>query len=400
MFRLVVLTLFVANVAAMRKKQRGQALAEQTSVILDGNSSSCPANFSLPPLNQEACGQPVLGTLVVGCIGAFGLHNSDKYIFGQSDPFCRARLSDAAHLEKRGWYSKFKSVSSTLSTKTIKNELNPKWNEVFEFSVICPQHPAAKANDKFQLEVTIKDEDWIRSTQLGNIYIPLDDVLSHKVSGTHTFPLQQNLADANDTRPATGNVLLHLEWCPLGDEQCINKAREAAGGGRHQEALIDCDMACDHHMKTEVGKVISRALHALQIVNQDKEKIIEQDPRGFTYFSNQPADKWRRARQTLLRLEQNLTDVARNSCGPAVVHEVVGAWKLGLRHVDKLPEDKYDHALVLYWLRALWQLKEDVNKLSVCLESKWRGGEMLPVTSKLTPSCASYYASQPGTVSK
>lgn len=415
----------------MRKKHQRvahNAVAVNEQEVLKQQVSNDPegeavdtCDFNLPPLDWQACGQPVVGTLIVGCISANGLYDNDGWLMGKSDPFCRARLTDALNTEKRGSYQKFVAVSQTLQTRTIKDDLNPSWNETFEFDVTCPQHPDLQGDRKFQLEVTIKDKDWLSSTQLGNVYIPFDDILHRQVKGTSTFPLLQNLADSNDVRSVAGSVTLSIEWCPKGHDQCINKARAAAGSGLRQEAAVDCNMACYRDLQSELASHVDRTIRSLKVagalygfhdaaleaeaslsgsagggngstasnVSEDDANVAIQDAKGYQNYHSESHKQWLHVRSLLVNMHQTLGDITQKACGDIMIEDVAGLW-----NASWAVGSRYDHLDAGSWLYTLFTLKSDLKAITTCLESKWHDGQMLPITSKLTSDCAAYYSAQ------
>ena len=100
---------------------------------------------------------------------------------GQSDPFCILRLQQSKTKEKAK--AKFKA-----KTSTIKDELNPQWNERFELA----RH-ISDLSENGHLEVEVKDAGMLFHHSLGHVSIPLASVLPELHSNSHMlrfFPLE------------------------------------------------------------------------------------------------------------------------------------------------------------------------------------------------------------------
>ncbi|XP_028799058.1 synaptotagmin-4-like [Neltuma alba] len=132
-----------------------------------------------------------VGILEVKLVQAKDLANKD--LIGKSDPFAALFVRP---LRDR-----------VQTSKTINNELNPVWNENFEFTVedASTQH----------LTVRIFDDEGIQADQLiGCAQVSLKDLQPGKVQ-TFWLKLVKNLEVQRDTK-YRGEVHLELLYCPFG----------------------------------------------------------------------------------------------------------------------------------------------------------------------------------------
>ncbi|CAM9003464.1 unnamed protein product [Rhodiola kirilowii] len=136
-----------------------------------------------------------VGTLEVKLIQAKELTNKD--LIGKSDPF--------AVLFIRPLRDKMKS------SKTINNQLNPIWNEHFEFIVedASTQH----------LTVRVFDDEGVQASELiGCAQVQLKDLEPGKVKDVW-LKLVKDLEVQRDTKNR-GQVHLELLYCPYGQKAC------------------------------------------------------------------------------------------------------------------------------------------------------------------------------------
>lgn len=86
----------------------------------------------------------------------------DTYsIKGASDPYCLVTVLGAR-------------TGSKIRTKTIWKNLNPVWNEKYEFEIVSP--------DKAEVQVEVWDEDYLTSDDfMGQLIIPLSEVPLNQV---------------------------------------------------------------------------------------------------------------------------------------------------------------------------------------------------------------------------
>ncbi|XVE53594.1 hypothetical protein DITRI_Ditri03aG0014800 [Diplodiscus trichospermus] len=137
-----------------------------------------------------------VGTLEVKLVQAKGLANKD--IVGKSDPF--------AVLFVRPLPGKMKT------SKTINNQLNPIWNEHYEFIVEDPstQH----------LTVRVFDDEGVQGAELmGCAQVALKDLEPGKVKDIW-LKLVKDLVVQRDTKNR-GQVQLELLYCPFGTESSL-----------------------------------------------------------------------------------------------------------------------------------------------------------------------------------
>eukprot|EP01004_Peranema_trichophorum_P010360 NODE_9145_length_616_cov_102.997972_g8515_i0.p1 GENE.NODE_9145_length_616_cov_102.997972_g8515_i0~~NODE_9145_length_616_cov_102.997972_g8515_i0.p1 ORF type:complete len:157 (+),score=25.44 NODE_9145_length_616_cov_102.997972_g8515_i0:56-526(+) len=89
------------------------------------------------------------------------LEDEDKF-GGKSDPYITLEVGHHSHSL---FHQKFQ-------TKTITDNLNPEWNEVFEFAGISD--PQSK-----YLFIKVYDEDDVRSEKIGKYKLPLADLVQY-----------------------------------------------------------------------------------------------------------------------------------------------------------------------------------------------------------------------------
>ncbi|KAJ4951037.1 hypothetical protein NE237_027869 [Protea cynaroides] len=134
-----------------------------------------------------------VGTLEVKLVQAKELTNKD--IIGKSDPFAKVYI--------RPLHDKIKT------SKTINNELNPIWNEHFEFVV--------EDLSTQQLFVKVYDDEGVQAAELiGCAQVPLKDLEPGKVKDVW-LKLVKDLQVQRDTK-YRGQVHLELLYCPYGME--------------------------------------------------------------------------------------------------------------------------------------------------------------------------------------
>lgn len=371
--------------------------------LSDASSSTsvglfCPSGLNLPlelpPINTEACHNPLDGSLVVGCVWANGLKDADGW--GKSDPYCQVRLTDAMHTEVQGGYHEFVPRSSSFTTRYRQGNLNPTWQEAFEFTALCPEHPDAKNTHKYQIEVTIKDSDATNADDmLGNVYIPIDDAMSGKISGTREFTLQQNLADSTDTRHVQGTVTLHVKWCPLNSRGCIDEAARASGTRETQKTLVQCGMSCGSKLRPKIDSRINDILSRMNDAKEDyaNARVARSNPDAGVGtpedLESQGDRKWQRASEKVARLDGSLKRAASAACGKAIVDAVSEIlWESGPwgRVVNRFSDSRADK-----WILKLNRLRGQLTGVTDCLNAKWKAGKFLPAPNTLTSECAAYY---------
>ncbi|KAI3888070.1 hypothetical protein MKX03_017572 [Papaver bracteatum] len=134
--------------------------------------------------------QPV-GTLEVKLIQAKELTNKD--VIGKSDPFAVLYIRPLRNRMK--------------TSKTIKNQLNPVWNEHYEFIV--------EDETTQNLVVKVFDDDGVRAAELiGCVCLKLKDLEPGKVKDVW-LKLVKDL-DVQRDKKNRGQVHLELLYCPFG----------------------------------------------------------------------------------------------------------------------------------------------------------------------------------------
>ncbi|EFJ23674.1 plant synaptotagmin [Selaginella moellendorffii] len=130
------------------------------------------------------------GRLVVKVVQAKDLLNMD--LFGKSDPFAQLFIRPIPARRKR--------------TKTIDNDLNPVWNEVFEFEI---EDPATQ-----KLFVHIFDEDSVQASELiGSTQVPVRELQPGSLT-EYWLPLVKDLGNKKENK-YRGQVQLELLYMPL-----------------------------------------------------------------------------------------------------------------------------------------------------------------------------------------
>ncbi|XP_041119850.1 extended synaptotagmin-3-like isoform X2 [Polyodon spathula] len=147
-----------------------------------------PNRYCIPLIDQVQLAQMRFplpsGVVRVHLIEAEDLVPKDTYMMGmvkgKSDPYANLRVG-----------------TQSIRSKTIKENLNPKWNEVYEFVV----HEAPGQD----LELEMFDEDPDKDDFLGSLVIELGEVMNDRVVD-EWFPLSDI---------ERGKVHLKLEWLSL-----------------------------------------------------------------------------------------------------------------------------------------------------------------------------------------
>lgn len=137
-----------------------------------------------------------VGTLDVKLVQAKDLTNKD--VIGKSDPYAELFIRPLRDKIKR--------------SRTINNELNPIWNEHFEFIVedASTQH----------LTIRISDDEGVQASELiGCAQVPLKELIPGKVKDVW-LKLVKDLEVQRDTKNR-GQVHLELLYCPFGTESSI-----------------------------------------------------------------------------------------------------------------------------------------------------------------------------------
>ncbi|KAM8934519.1 extended synaptotagmin-3 [Pelodytes ibericus] len=174
-------------------------LPNRLTIPLNGHVNTAQLRYPVPQ-----------GVLRAHLIEAENLIPKDNYlkgvIKGKSDPYAVLRVGN-----------------QTFKSKTIKENLNPRWGEMFEFVV----HEVPGQD----LEVDLYDEDPDKDDFLGSLVISLEDVMKDRVV-TEWFPLSD---------VASGQVHLRLEWFSLLAKH--EKLREAKNGLTTAMLIVYLDSA-------------------------------------------------------------------------------------------------------------------------------------------------------------
>lgn len=134
-----------------------------------------------------------VGTLEVKLIQAMNLAN--KELIGKSDPFAKLFIRPLRDRIKR--------------SRTISNDLNPVWNEHFEFVV--------EDETTQQLTVKIYDDEGVQASEyMGGVVVKIKDLQPCKVIDVW-LKLLKDLEIQRD-RKDRGQVHLELLYCPYGME--------------------------------------------------------------------------------------------------------------------------------------------------------------------------------------
>ncbi|KAG0498278.1 hypothetical protein HPP92_002584 [Vanilla planifolia] len=137
-----------------------------------------------------------VGTLNVKLVQAKNLTNKD--LIGKSDPFAKMYIRPLRDRIKR--------------SRTISNDLNPIWNEHFEFVV---EDPTTQ-----QLTVKIYDDEGLQASEyIGGVVVKLKDLQPGKVKDVW-LKLLKDLEIQRDKKDR-GQVHLELLYCPYGMENEI-----------------------------------------------------------------------------------------------------------------------------------------------------------------------------------
>ncbi|XP_038071057.1 myoferlin-like isoform X3 [Patiria miniata] len=122
---------------------------------------------------------------------------------------------------------------SKKETKHISDELNPTWNETFNWDL--GGKPITSADS---IEIEVKDHEKIgRNRLLGSATVPLRDLLQSK---SHSLNNTLKLLDGNK-RPTTGEVSIQIKYTPPPGAEGPAKGGGGGGGGGATAAAADGD---------------------------------------------------------------------------------------------------------------------------------------------------------------
>ncbi|CAM6123407.1 unnamed protein product [Calypogeia fissa] len=155
-----------------------------------------PKNLEISIVDDASAATKPVGMLYVKVVKAANLRKKD--LMGKSDPYVKLYL---------GGGSAFAKV-----TRTIKNNLNPEWNESFKLIV---SDPAIQA-----LELHMYDWEKIGAHEkMGMQVIPLTDLVPEETK-TMTLDLRKTMDD-NDpaNQKQRGNITLELSYKPFKEDE-------------------------------------------------------------------------------------------------------------------------------------------------------------------------------------
>ena len=448
----------VVAVALLGVGLRVLASREHEAPAVEETTSDCQALTPNMPPND--CKGALYGSLVVGCVSAQGLKNVDGWT-SLSDPSCRVRISDANpnNLEERGGVAKtmklfnkekkgskkFPLKSEEMLSSEIQNNLNPTWNEAFQFDFVCPESPDHH-DQKYQLEVIVQDGGLVQKTKfLGAVYFTLDDIVNAKMSelsqSTHT--LQKSAADPDykGNKNVQGEVTLVVHWCPNdgSHSNCIENtavATKTAGHKIKDIKKVDCHMGChtsesgcQTDLVADLRSFITSAKDDIKAAKRAKRQMDAQDQLGNLagqnadrYDTNQDrgnwsnhhhfekleheaeADQrrhersenmyrekmmryWRSAGEKVASLQRDIRGKAQATYGKRVAELASGTVSrvsMGSYFSDDAVFDagNFDNVLL-----ALDEVKANVKSLGTCLQDKWWEGAVFPASRTVSNDC-------------
>ncbi|XP_029442433.1 extended synaptotagmin-3-like, partial [Rhinatrema bivittatum] len=213
-----------------------------------------PNRFTLPLTNELNVAQlrfPLPhGVLRVHAIEAEDLIPKDTYlrgiIKGKSDPYAVARVG-----------------TKIFRTKTIKENLNPKWHEMFEFVV----HEVPGQD----LEVDLYDEDPDKDDFLGSLIICLSGVMKDRVVD-EWFPLSD---------VASGKVHLKLEWFSL----VADPAKLCAPKAGLSTAMIIVYLDCAYNLPSNHFEYSNNEYSTRKMKNTNYIKKTDKDPNSYAQLT-------------------------------------------------------------------------------------------------------------------
>ncbi|KNA19130.1 hypothetical protein SOVF_064340, partial [Spinacia oleracea] len=195
------------------------------------------------------------GILEVKLVQAKDLSNKD--LIGKSDPFASLFIRPLRNRTKK--------------SKTINNQLNPIWNETFDFVVEDPstQH----------LTLRVYDDEGLQPPQLiGCAHIPINVLEPGKVK-IEWLTLVKDLEVQRDTK-YRGQVNLELLYCPFGTEnQILNPFSSNVPLTNVERVLKDTtdDDVSDIERKTSEKKheVILRGVLSVTVVSAENLPVMD-----------------------------------------------------------------------------------------------------------------------------
>ncbi|NXU85253.1 ESYT3 protein, partial [Xiphorhynchus elegans] len=189
------------------------------------------------------------GVIRVHLLEAENLVQKDSFlgaIRGKSDPYALLRVGTVQH-----------------RSKTVSRDLNPIWNETFEF--VVHELPGQ------DLEVDLYDEDPDKDDFMGSLLIGLVDVMNDRTVD-EWFPL---------SKTASGHLHLKLEWLSLVNDQ--EKLQEDKKGLSTAILIVYLDSAFNlpkNHFEYSNGEC-----GAKKIKNNKYLKKMEREPSSFVLLT-------------------------------------------------------------------------------------------------------------------
>nr|XP_013815148.1 PREDICTED: extended synaptotagmin-3 [Apteryx mantelli mantelli] len=189
------------------------------------------------------------GVIRVHLLEAENLVQKDSFlgaIRGKSDPYALLRVGTAQY-----------------RSKTVSRDLNPIWNETFEFVV----HEVPGED----LEVDLYDEDPDKDDFMGSLFISLADVMNDRTVD-EWFPL---------SKTTSGHLHLKLEWCSLVSDQ--EKLHEDKKGLSTAILIVYLDNAFNlpkNHFEYSNGEYGAKKLKNIKYL-----KKMEREPSSFVLLT-------------------------------------------------------------------------------------------------------------------
>nr|GMD84745.1 synaptotagmin-2 isoform X1 [Ipomoea batatas] len=165
-----------------------------------------PKTLEVPIMDPSKASKRPVGILHVKVVKAMNLKKKD--LLGSSDPYVKLKLTEDKLPRKK--------------TSVKQRNLNPEWNEEFNFVVKDPQSQA--------LDISVYDWEQIGTNELMGINIvPLKD-LTPEEPKVLTLNLLKTL-DPNDPQneKSRGQIVLEVMYKPFTDEEKANDADESGG---------------------------------------------------------------------------------------------------------------------------------------------------------------------------
>ncbi|WJX35522.1 Synaptotagmin-4 [Trifolium repens] len=194
-----------------------------------------------------------VGTLDVKLVQAKNLSNKD--LIGKSDPFAVVFVRPLR--------------DKTKTSKTINNQLNPIWNEHFEFIIedVSTQH----------LTIRIFDDEGVQAAELiGCAQVSLKDLEPGKVKDVW-LKLVKDLEVHRDNKPR-GEVHLELLYCPYGVEHTFKSPFDADYSLTTFEKTLKSDAEEDDILASSSRRksnVIVRGVLSVTVISAEDLPVVD-----------------------------------------------------------------------------------------------------------------------------